>query len=308
MKLFLPMVLVLATLGVVGAIPQTMTARSELDSLVEAERSFSRTCVARGLRAAFMEFFAEDGIRFLPHPVNALENFRQRPAPAEPQSFTLSWEPVFADVSKAGDLGFTTGPYVVTDKARKNPPAYGYYFSIWRKQNDSSWRVLLDYGTNAPPPANPDSPLAFKSASATGWTDASLKAGENDRSALIKLDRETSAMSASRGVTETYRYYLLNDARLHRANLLPLVDKSSILTFLDQQQWTKVSFEPIAAGLAQSGDLAYSYGKYSLLPKDAAGALEKGYYARVWKRDGKGNWKIAMDVANPLPPEPTSNR
>jgi ketosteroid isomerase-like protein len=275
MKLILPMVLVVTTLAVIAS-PQEKKPQAELASLVEAERSFSRTCVAKGLRAAFQEFFADDGIRFLPHPVKAQENFRQRPAPAGPQSFTLSWEPVFADISQAGDLGYTTGPYVVTDNAKKNPPGYGYYFSIWRKQTDGSWKVLLDYGTDVPAPANPDNPPPFKPASGTGWKRNAAQAGLDDSTVLANLDRETSVLSASQGITATYRQLLLSDARLHRAGLMPLVDPSSILSFLDEQHWIK----------------------------DAPGVLEKGYYARVWKRDGKGNWKIAMDVANALPPEP----
>ena len=307
MKLILPVFLLLTALGAMS-FPQNETTRPELDSLVQAERSFSRTCVAKGLRVAFIEFFADDGIRFLPDPVNAQENFRQHPAPPGPQTFTLSWEPVFADVSLAGDLGFTTGPYLVTDNSKKNPPGYGYYFSVWRKQNDGRWKVLLDYGTDSPAPANSDNSPRFKSAISTGWKRSTAKAQSDDSIALTDLDRETSTMSASQGITETYRHYLLNDSRLHRAQLMPLVEKISILNFLDQQQWTKVSFEPIAAGVAQSGDLGYSYGQYSLRKKTAASALEKGYYARIWKRDGKGNWKIAMDVAKPLPPEPTSKQ
>lgn len=305
MKLILPIVILATTLGVIAP-PQNKRPQPELASLVEAERSFSRTCVAKGLRASFMEFFAEDGIRFLPHPVNAQENFRQRPAPAAPQSFTLSWEPVFADVSQAGDLGFTTGPYLLTDNEKKNPPGHGYYSSIWRKQNDGSWKVLLDYGTDAPAPANPDSPPPFKSVKDTGWKRNATKAGLDDSTVLANLDREISTLSASQGITATYRHYLLSDARLHRAGVMPLVEPKSILAFLEQQQWTNVSFEPIASGMAQSADLGYSYGKYSLQRKETPSVLEKGYYARVWKRDANGNWKIALDVANSLPAEPAA--
>lgn len=292
----------LAGLGT-AAMSQDHQARPALDSLVEAERAFSRTCVAKGLRASFMEFFAADGIRFLPHPVNAQENLRQQPAPSGSQTFTLSWQPVFADVSQAGDLGFTTGPYALTDNARKNAPRYGYYFSIWRKQQDGSWRVFLDYGTDTP---NSDNRRQFKSASSTGWQGQAAAAGLDDSTVLANLDRQISTLAADQGISATYRDFLISDARLHRAGLLPLVETSTILAFLDQQQWTKVTFEPIAAGMAQSADLGYSYGTYSLRRKDAAGVFEKGYYARVWKRDGKGNWKIAMDVANALPPEPAS--
>jgi ketosteroid isomerase-like protein len=82
--------------------------------------------------------------------------------------------------------------------------------------------------------------------------------------------------------------------------MTPLVDSNSISAYLDQQQLTQLAFEPIAAGMAQSGDLGYSYGKYSLQRQGTAPEIERGYYVRVWKRDGQGNWKIAIDVAKPL--------
>jgi len=302
LKPILALALALTIPGMIG-LSQSKRPQAELVALVEAERNFSRTCVAKGLRVSFMEFFADDGIRFLPHPVNALENFRQSPAPPGPQSFTLSWEPVFADVSQAGDLGFTTGPYVVTDNAKKNPSGYGYYFSIWQKQHDGSWKVLLDYGTAAPAPASPGRPPSFKPASSTGWHRNEANAGNDNATVLAELDRQTAALSGSQGITATFRRFLISDARFHRGGMMPLEGQSSILDFLDQQQWTGVQFEPVASGLAQSADLGYSYGKYSLQRKNAAGALEKGYYVRVWKRDERGQWKIAMDVANALPPE-----
>lgn len=302
MKLLLAIVLGITLLGV-SALPQDEKQRPALAAVVEAERSFSRTSVAKGLRPAFIEFFAEDGIRFLPHPVNAQANFRERPAPTGPQGFTLSWEPVFADVSQAGDLGFTTGPYWVMDNAKKQPPSYGYYFSIWRKQSDGSWKVLLDFGTDAPAPTGPDTQPSFKPANRSNWKRPAAKSEGNDSTVLANLDRETAALAASQGVAAAYRRYLISDSRLHRGGLLPFTNESSILTFLQQQQWTNLSFEPLAAGVAQSADLGYSYGKYSLARKDAPGILEKGYYVRVWKRDGQGDWKIAMDVANALPSE-----
>jgi ketosteroid isomerase-like protein len=298
MKITLSIIL-LAALGMT-AMPQQKSARPELVALVEAERSFSRTCVAKGLRASFIEFFADDGVRFLPDPVNAQENFRRTPAPTAPQSFTLSWEPIFADISQAGDLGFTTGPYVVSDNAKKNPPSYGYYFSIWRKQSDGNWKVLIDYGTDLPASAATTTP-AFKAASDSGWKRNAAKAGMNDSTALTNLDQQTGTQSATQGVAAFYRQYLLRDARLHREGQVPLVETNSILGYLERQQWTKLSFDPIAAGMAQSGDLGYTYGKYSLQKKGDSSDFEKGYYVRVWKRDGKGNWKIAMEVAKALP-------
>jgi len=55
-----------------------------------------------------------------------------------------------------------------------------------------------------------------------------------------------------------------------------------------------VSFEPQFASVADSGDLAYTYGAYTMQPGD-----KKGYYAHFWKREKNGDWKLVIDVTNP---------
>lgn len=72
--------------------------------LVEAERAFARYCVENGIRAAWLEFFTDDGIIFQPGPVNSKEFYRKRPPQTKPLRATLNWEPRYGDVSEAGDL------------------------------------------------------------------------------------------------------------------------------------------------------------------------------------------------------------
>jgi len=62
---------------------------------------------------------------------------------------TLSWKPVGADVAASGDLGYTWGnwKYQAPDTAY-----YGNYFTAWKKQKDSSWKVALDGGNSSPKP------------------------------------------------------------------------------------------------------------------------------------------------------------
>ncbi len=59
--------------------------------------------------------------------------------------FTLTWEPLYADISKSGDLGYTYGLYTSYTKADSSV-ARGKYVTIWRKQTDRSWKYALDGG------------------------------------------------------------------------------------------------------------------------------------------------------------------
>src|SRR5947209_5514670 len=112
MKKIIPLFSMMLAL-VVMAHSQQANRPSDLNSLVEAERAFARASVARGTRAAFLENLADDSVIFHPHPVDGKTWWTaqaKRPG-------LLTWRPVFADVSGAGDLGYTTGPWEFREKS-----------------------------------------------------------------------------------------------------------------------------------------------------------------------------------------------
>lgn len=284
--------------------PQDKGESPALSSLVAAERAFARTSVEKGVRESFLAFFADDGINFQPHPTKTREAFLSSPAPATRPPIVLEWEPVWADVAEAGDLGYTTGPWTLTDfSPDKRPTRRGYYFSVWKKQADGNWKVVLDLGTqhSVPTMQQPTfhSPRSTARAKKSG-TQMSLDEG---RAALKELEHKFQQAAKERGFSKAFADYLTDESRLHRQQMLPLVGKDAIEGFVSRKSWT-LTWEPIYSDIAQSGDLGYVYGSYTLTdnPKSAA-AIEKGYYARVWKRGADGKWKVALDVTSPLPPE-----
>src|SRR5262245_3867562 len=91
--------------GVVIA-PLAAADPTSLDTLVAAERAFSAAAVEHGMQAAFLEYLADGAIVFRPGPVNGRQSWKAR----NPKG-ALVWGPSFAEISGAGDLGFTTGPW-----------------------------------------------------------------------------------------------------------------------------------------------------------------------------------------------------
>lgn len=99
-------------------------------------------------------------------------------------------------------------------------------------------------------------------------------------------------------------HYINEDARLHRNGQMPLIGKKAIRAFLSEKP-VAVAGEPLKADVSQSADLGYTYGTYELRGGDlTVPALDKGYYARFWKGDAHGSWKIVLDTTIPLPAEP----
>ena len=54
----------------------------------------------------------------------------------------FTWQPIGADVSRAGDLGYTHGTYEVTDDTKKAIER-GSYVRIWKKET-GAWRTVID--------------------------------------------------------------------------------------------------------------------------------------------------------------------
>jgi len=59
-----------------------------------------------------------------------------------------------ADMAASGDLGYTYGTYVFTSKNKEGKlvASYGKYTSIWKKQKDGQWKVVVDMGNSSPEP------------------------------------------------------------------------------------------------------------------------------------------------------------
>ncbi len=280
---------------------------SPLASLVATERTFARTSVEKGVREAFLEFLADDGIVFRPHPVVYREAVKNAPL-QNPKAATLDWEPIYADVSAAGDLGYTTGPFTLVDNSpEKRPDQYGYFFSIWKKQADGRWKVVLDLGIRVSEPYRGPRTLESAPVLQRKTTKANVSMDE-EKKTLMSAEREFLQSVRKNGVLRGFLEHSNDHARLYRQSVQPIVGADSVRAYLVKRTFTQ-TWEPMKSDVAQSADLGYAYGSYEMREKNSEAALlEKGYYARVWKRDAKSQWKVAFDVTSPLPPEPPKTK
>lgn len=270
--------------------------------VAEAERAFARRSVETGWREAFLEFFADDAVSYAPEPGNAKERLLKRPPTPQPQKVVLHWWPVYADISRSGDMGLSTGPSVAYENTPERKVVYnGYYFSVWKVQPDGKWKVAIDVGVATPPPPAADAesaPLRTAPAPAAGW-----KWLVGDRklviSALLDDERKASRKFEGGDVAKHYGALLREGARLHREGVLPLVGKTEIAAHLAGKA-RKLTWRPAAGDVSHRGDFAYTYGAYELTAKDAS--VERGYYLHVWRRDTMAPWRLAADVMHPAPP------
>jgi ketosteroid isomerase-like protein len=120
--------------------------------LFQLEANFAGD-VAKDGHSAFLAYFAEDGVELVDSGgINTKDDMRKQPP--WPEGTTLTWSPVKAEMAASGDLGYTYGNYVYTAKDKNGKPVvnYGKYTSIWKKQKDGQWKVVLNMGNDSPDP------------------------------------------------------------------------------------------------------------------------------------------------------------
>lgn len=75
----------------------------------------------------------------------------------DPAGPSLTWEPYEGEVSSQGDLGYTRGKFLFQGKDGSGQAVTerGEYLSIWRKQEDGTWRLVVDSSLPAADPRVP---------------------------------------------------------------------------------------------------------------------------------------------------------
>ncbi len=251
-------------------------------SLAAAESAFAAQSVREDMRAAFLANFADDGVFVRNGWVNAKTDLAARSAPA----IVLDWRPVYTEVARSGDFGLSTGPWKLTSKAKpETPPSFGQFVSIWRRDPGGPWKVAVDIG--------------ISHAGAALWDQALASVVLPGRAALTRGGIETAELefvtdAHLKGLAAAYAIYGGAGFRFYREGFAPAVGKAQALAspamINEKLAWSIDQVE-----MSRSRDFGYSRGSYAAL---ATPKTPLGYFMRVWHVED-GQWRIALDVANP---------
>lgn len=259
--------------------------QASFDSLIAAERAFSDLSVEKGMVQAF-EDVAPDAL--LLRPVPGAQTWREsmRHKPIE-----VKWEPRAAALSRSGDFGWVTGPWIATLKGYDPAiykPKHGQFLTIWRKDPDGTWKVAADSAIALMEPAAwPDAPLALRTPSQPGGDPAAAHA------AILEIDRKVSTAAAGKDV-ELYLSFLADDARLMRMFMPPVLGKEAIRAKLTKS-WTPLHWQQLGAEVSPAGDMVYSYG---ILEDPEKYGWQASSYMRIWEQRPDGSWAVVLDLVN----------
>lgn len=252
-------------------------AEDDFDTLIAAERHFAADAAALGITPAFRAHVAPEGVLIAQEPRSAPTVLATQ---TDPPGAKLEWQPEAAGIARSGDLGFTTGPYVLR---LGEQVSHGQFFTIWRRGADGKWRWLIDSGSGPFKLGEVGMPAQVRRIGAPG-----VAAQGEDLAAVERLlDADVTALG---GV-------LAADGRVLRPSGPPAIGEAGIALAARGPRGTGTR---LGGGQSSAGDLAYSYGRI-----DAAGGTLIGHYVRIWQRGATG-WRLLVDQFAPLPPRPAA--
>jgi ketosteroid isomerase-like protein len=131
-------------------------------------------------------------------------------------------------------------------------------------------------------------------------TSSAQSAKEKAIREITKAENDFSAMASEKGIETAFTYYAANDAIIKRGNDSLIYGKAGIANFYSKDVFKKaiLKWSPDFTDASESGDLGYTYGKYTWQLKDDTGKMVQesaGIFHSVWKKQKDGSWKFVWD-------------
>lgn len=278
-----------------GAAPgssQVSTRDTALASMLAAEQAFLRQAIRGTTQSAFVANMSDTGLLYRPRAVRGLTFLRHRPIPAD---LALVWETVFADVAAAGDLGYTTGPWIGSSRSRRDArPTFGEQVTIWRRQQDGRWKVELNAGIAHGP--DPVGPTPLRTAPPAQWQQPASQS-EAALTSLLAADSLLAVAASKEGAAPAFQRRVASSVRLLRSGRFPLTADSANAFLRATPGYT---WKTTSGVVSSSGDLGYTFGVYAIMTEPGGRqATETGDYVRVWRRTAAGEWQVTLDLTSP---------
>jgi len=260
-------------------------------SLLQADKDFAAMADEAGYVKAFEYYVFPNGVLFQPGPMQLttwLENNKG-------ERGRLQWQPNLSDAAVAGDLGYTSGPWVYTSAdGKKN---FGHYLTVWQKNHANAYQVIVDIGINHPEPSGAATKpecigVAGITDDETGFEEEKLK--------LEKADQNFLREAKKSGLIEAYLTFTEDSLKRFVSGSFPVSGQVEVLkTFKNTRSEESpeisipVQFEVLGFDLSESKEFGYTFGK--ILFPEGNKATDR-YYLRIWKKSDSGEWLVAVEV------------
>lgn len=244
------------------------------DEIAMAEQAFAQMAIDSGAKKSFLYFLDSNSIQFHTGTGHSALSFWY----SLPEKQTLLyWKPVYTGMAASGDIGFSTGPFEQKTSPAGAVQESGNYSSVWVKNKQGQWKVLIDMGV-------PYKPSLFQNE----WKHITYKtevpaAGKAN---WQKVERDCNDLYRQKG-NKAFLRYITSSSWFNLQDHKPCHTVKEIEAGL-QQIPAGLQFMFIDGALSAAGDLFYAYGTVT-------GNGRKENYLRVWGFQKEG-WKLLLQV------------
>lgn len=283
--------------------------QGEDDKLLAVDVRLSQASLKKGILNAVYPLMTDFSI-ILPqegHPIQgpaACDRVRKTIA-QDGWDGLLEWEPVMAQVSRAGDLGYTHGFFKRPAKDDKGETitVEGFYLTVWRKDAGGRWKIAVSQGLllKKIPEQKPITihPAVTK-------PDAVTKE-------IIDIENAFSTYSVKHGISRAFHRYIADNGIAIAGNGPPRLKGNYADDIAAQKEnrkkmtlrqrsrpQPKLQWQPFYSFVSASGDMAYNYGPFTYTVVDADENVRRsyGHFVTVWKKQLDKTWKFMIDGGN----------
>lgn len=122
---------------------------------------------------------------------------------------------------------------------------------------------------------------------------------------LVKLEAEFAKDVAAHGQQAFVTWFADDGVELEQGG--GIATREDIRKREPWPEGTSLSWSPVHAEMASSGDLGFTYGSYIFRSRDKDGKIVVSYgkYMSLWRKQKDGSWKVIADMGNSSPePKP----
>ncbi|SEM50205.1 hypothetical protein SAMN05216436_10526 [bacterium A37T11] len=258
---------------------------AKVGSLITSDRHYAKLAAVDGPYKVFLEASNDSTIFFKPGPVSALQFLKNRPNIPD----VMSWTPTFAVVAKSMEWGVTSGSVSFQRVgARKR---YGQYLTVWERDKNSIWKMLLRAEMEHHEPKNKLAPVWDEPAD-DRYVKLRSQARLQQRNELVFSTDQLMGTILKADNPTAYKEFLTDDARFLFPWEEPVQGKPAIQAFLKKRK-LDIKTTPIKVDRPYSGELAYSYGDAKIIIDNL---VKPYYYIRIWKVQTDFQWKVILEM------------
>jgi ketosteroid isomerase-like protein len=277
-------------------VPRRSPAR---DSLLAADLRRSDTLVARGFTASMSALLATDAV-YLRHGAPAVfgrDNVLALINTSAARAGTpLAWQPIGGGVSGDRLSGYTFGIALHAGPGT-SVPAVERYIAYWSRPRAGAWRIVAyaEVGEPRYPPIESVAGTAIPRRQLSG--DAQHLART-----LIRADSLFSDDASRFGLPDAFGNAIADDGVMFAGSEV-LVGPRAVREFFQSGRGASLTWTPVYASGAASGDLGFTVGEAIATSRGASGAAVQRFtkYLTIWRKEPGGGWKFVVDGGNSRP-------